>query len=382
MEEPLKFSYMELYRMTDKKSIPQLRMKFIRAYNQGVSVSEIARRFNTSRNVINKWVKRCEHSGSDALSDKSRKPKHSPNKTDESIQQKILELRAKTSWGRKRLSKALGINQWTVRNVLRQNHVKKNSKQRRVFYPAHWAWEVKLPFSLAQVDTKHILDKAAIGKYNYTHFSRLHLPPYQWTFLDAITRFRFLAFSYELTQTNGLLFVAAVMSWLRSWSIVEQVHWQEDWGQEFGGDDYNKLNSLNEKYYKPFNAVLNRAPKGRKGYQGRVERSHRTDDEEFYLPIIPKVNSTEEFINYAKLWQYYYNSKRYHFGYKMDGKTPLERLNEYGFNFSDTFSLFPILILDNLSTKLVKNYNSFFLPGNDLLAPYIIGKIMKIPLII
>lgn len=356
--------------MTDKKSIPQLRMKFIRAYNQGVSISEIARRFNTSRNVINKWVKRCEHSGSDALSDKSRKPKHSQNKTDESIQQRILELREKTNWGRKRLSKALGINQWTIRNVLRQNHVKKNRKQRRVFYPAHWAWEVKLPFSLAQVDTKHILDKSAIGKYNYTHFSRLHLPPYQWTFLDAITRFRFLAFSYELTQANGLLFVAAVMSWLRSWSIVNQVHWQEDWGQEFGGDDFNKLNLLNEKYYKPFDAVLNRAPKGRKGYQGRVERSHRTDDEEFYLPIIPKVNSTEEFINYAKLWQYYYNSKRYHFGYKMDGKTPLERLNEYGFNFSDTFSLFPILILDNLSTKLVKKYNSFFLPGNDLLAPY------------
>ena len=97
MEESLKFSYIELFRMTDKKSIPQLRMKFIRAYNQGVSISEIARRFNTSKNVINKWVKCCEHSGSDALSDKSRKPKHSPNKTDEAIQQRILALREKTN---------------------------------------------------------------------------------------------------------------------------------------------------------------------------------------------------------------------------------------------------------------------------------------------
>jgi transposase len=378
MEEPLnKFdklttglSYIELYRMTNKKSIPQLRMKFIRAYNQGISISEIARRFNTSRNVIKKWIKRYEQSGSDALSDQSRKPVHSPNRTDESIQQKVLDLKEKTHWGRKRLSKALGINQWTVRNVLRQNHVKKKSKQRKVFYPAHWAWEVKLPFALAQVDTKHILDKSAIGTHNYTHFTRLHLPPFQWTFLDAITRVRFFAFSYELTQANGLLFVAAVMSWLRSWSIYEKVHWQEDWGQEFGGDDYNKLNLLNEKYYKPFNAVLNRAPKGRKGYQGRVERSHRTDDEEFYLPIIPKVNSNEEFINFAKLWQYYYNSKRSHFGYKMDGKTPLERLNDYGFALPEMFSMFPILILDDHSTTLVKKYDSILLPGNDLLTPY------------
>jgi transposase len=349
-------------------------MKFIRAYNQGISISEIARKFNTSRNVIRKWIKRYEQSGINAISDQSRKPVHSPNRTNESIQQKVLELKQKTNWGRKRLSKALGINQWTIRNVLRQNKVKKNCKQRKVFYPAHWAWEVKLPFSLAQVDTKHILDKSAIGTYNYTHFSRLHLPPYQWTFLDAISRFRFLAFSYELTQANGLLFVAAVMSWLRSWSIVNQVHWQEDWGQEFGGDDFNKLNLINEKYYKPFGAVLNRAPKGRKGYQGRVERSHRTDDEEFYLPVIPKLNSTEDFIDLANLWQYYYNVKRPHFGYKMDGKTPLEKLNNYGFNFSDTFSMFPILILDNHSTNLVKNYDSIILPGNNLLTPYILNR--------
>jgi transposase len=80
-------------------------MKFIRAYNQGISISEIARRFNTSRNIIKKWIKRYEHSGSDALSDKSRKPIHSPKKTDESIQKKILALREKTKWGRKRLSK-------------------------------------------------------------------------------------------------------------------------------------------------------------------------------------------------------------------------------------------------------------------------------------
>ncbi|MBC7189968.1 hypothetical protein H5U35_07170, partial [Candidatus Aerophobetes bacterium] len=46
-----------------------------------------------------------------------------------------------------------------------------------------------------------------------------------------------------------------------------------------------KLKKLNEKYYRPYGAVLGRAPKGRKGYQGRVERSHRTDDEEFYIPL-------------------------------------------------------------------------------------------------
>jgi len=31
---------------------------------------------------------------------------------------------------------------------------------------------------------------------------------------------------------------------------------------------------------------LKKCPKGRKGYQGRVERSHGIDDEEFYLPYL------------------------------------------------------------------------------------------------
>jgi len=34
--------------------------------------------------------------------------------------------------------------------------------------------------------------------------------------------------------------------------------------------------------------------KGRKGYQGRVERSHRTDDEEFFLPCLGRMKTVEE----------------------------------------------------------------------------------------
>jgi len=78
---------------------------------------------------------------------------------------------------------------------------------------------------------------------------------------------------------NGLCFGALVMSWLRAWGIETEVDWQEDWGPEFGGENPEHLEKLDAKYYRPFGARLRRAPKGRKGYQGRVERSHRTDDD-------------------------------------------------------------------------------------------------------
>ena len=59
-------------------------------------------------------------------------------------------------------------------------------------------------------------------------------------------------------------------------------------GSEFEGENPEHLAKLDEKYYRPFGAKLRRAPKGRKGYQGRVERSHRVDDEEFFLPVFGK----------------------------------------------------------------------------------------------
>jgi len=54
-----------------------------------------------------------------------------------------------------------------------------------------------------------------------------------------------------------------------------EVQWQEDRGSEFGGENPHYLAKLDETYYRPFGARLCRAPKGMKGYQGRVERSHR-----------------------------------------------------------------------------------------------------------
>jgi len=41
-----------------------------------------------------------------------------------------------------------------------------------------------------------------------------------------------------------------------------------------------------------------------KGYQGRVERSHRIDDEESYIPCLGKVTIAEVFPALAQEWQW------------------------------------------------------------------------------
>jgi hypothetical protein len=139
------------------------------------------------------------------------------------------------------------------------------------------------------------------------------------------------------------------MSWLRAWGIEVEVDWQEDWGSEFGGENPEHLAKLDEKYYRPFGARLRRAPKGRKGYQGRVERSHRTDDEEFFIPCLGRVKTVEEFLGRAQNWQYYYDVERPHFGVGMNGKSPLEKLRELGCELPDEFACFPVILLDEVA---------------------------------
>ena len=109
---------------------------------------------------------------------------------------------------------------------------------------------------------------------------------------------------------------------------------------------------------------MKKCPKGRKGYQGRVERSHGIDDEEFYLPNLLEIKNEEEFLNFGRKWIYWYNTGRPHFGDKMNGKTPYEKLKESGYNLPIEFCAFPPVILDKISPSLVLNFSKK--GGNDL----------------
>lgn len=276
-------------------------------------------------------------------------------------------MRRKTGYGRQRLSfylardEGIKLSPNTIRHVLRRAGYRGRRRPRRAFYPAHWAWANKQPFSLAQVDTKDVLDKGTLGTKRWQHMLEYALPRYQWTFCEARSRFRFLAGSEELTLTNGVAFMKLVMAWLHDWGIKTTVQWQEDWGTEFGGDNPQKLGELDQQHYQPFGARLARIPKGRKGYNGRVERSHLTDDYEFYIPCLLRIFSKRGWLNKLQAWQYVYNVKRIHFGYDMNEQTPLAKLRELGYNVDERFAMFPVLLLDNISSNFITT------PGNDVL---------------
>jgi len=93
-------------------------------------------------------------------------------------------------------------------------------------------------------------------------------------------------------------------------------------------------------YYRPLGARLKKCAKGRKGYQGKVERSHGIDDEGFYLPYLLEIKNEEGFLNFGRKWIYWYNTGRPHFEDKMNGKTPYEKLKNLDIIYLLDFVLF------------------------------------------
>lgn len=85
-----------------------LRKEFIMLFNQaGVNKSALCRHFGISRKTGQKWLQRYEKEGDKGLTDRSRRPHHSPNKTDHGIEQNILALRDQTGWGGRKLHRRL-----------------------------------------------------------------------------------------------------------------------------------------------------------------------------------------------------------------------------------------------------------------------------------
>jgi hypothetical protein len=280
-------------------------------------------------------------------------------------------LWARTPGPLSRSARGPGLSPYHPSHPASSSLTREKHKRRKPLYPAHWAWNVKEPFALIQTDAKDILDKGALETRRWQHIRTQHLPRYQWTACDGRTRLHFLAYSHHLNRTNGVAFMVLVLLWLRAHGVGASVTVQTDWGEEFGGDNQEQIQKLGARFLAPLHGTLCRYPMCRKGYHGRVERSHRTDDEEFYHPYLLQIGDTPSFLSWAARWAYFYNVLCPHFGNDMGRRTPLAMLKELGYHGREHIAVLPPILLDAVSTDLLMACDAE--NGNDLLAFYRTG---------
>ncbi len=137
---------------------------------------------------------------------------------------------------------------------------------------------------------------------------------YQFTAIDDCTRIRVLKIYDACNQASAIRFVDEVLRRLPFRVLVIQT----DNGAEFQSRFHWHLESLDIRhvYIRPKTPHLN----------GKVERSHRVDEQEFYQ-LLDKGGVSDNihlFNDKLREWEDYYNYHRPHGA--LDGQTPFERL--------------------------------------------------------
>ena len=322
----------------------------------GGNIAGTARVFGINRPVVYDILKK-ERDGD--LSDRPRVPKHQPNKTPDEIEDKVIEAKNKTRLGPERLSRYLlkyeevHVPAGTIRHILRRNKHRirrkiasyRRRKEKREFVD----WYSAKPFEIVQMDIKFIRDQKALTKEQIIHLDRYEIPNYQWGALDVNTRFKLIAYSREKSWTNGLCFYLWVISWLRSHGVTCEIAFTVDNGEEFGGKSWLKIKEL-RKLLKGFGCRLIQNRKGHPEENAHLERSHRTDDDEFYIPRVFNIRSEEELLDEALGYIYYYNNVREHSS--LNYETPYQRLKQQLPAMDDRIRYIQPLILDEASVKL------------------------------
>lgn len=162
--------------------------------------------------------------------------------------------------------------------------------------------EIRVPGQSVQVDVKHLKLGAR----------RL----YQFTAVDEATRYRVLKIYAHNSIKSAIAFVEEVRRRLPV--AIQRI--QTDHGSEFGTDFTWRLHDL---------GILHRQiPRGSPETDGKVERSHRTDEDEFYRQ--GTFRTLQQLVKQLRGWEHEYNHRHLHLA--LGRKTPAERLCELRFS--------------------------------------------------
>jgi len=167
-------------------------------------------------------------------------------------------------------------------------------------------WYSAKPFEIVQVDLQYIRGPKALSEGQIIHLDRYNIPHYQWSALDVHSWFKLIACSREKSWTNGLCWYLWVISWLRSHGVKSSIVFTVDNGEEFGGKTWLKVREL-RKLISGFGCRLIQHHKDHCEETAHLERSHRTDDDEFCIPRVMATKSEADLLHESMRYIYHYD---------------------------------------------------------------------------
>ena len=291
------------------------------SYKHGVTKAAI--KFKMHRKTIYRWREKYDGTAQ-SLKNKSRRPHSHPNQHTKEEMKKIKDYKYKNRetglvvlWVKLRKAGYKRSITSLYRVMQREGIYRKTPSKKKEYEPKPYE-QMTYPGERVQVDVKYVPKKSLTKEVIEQDGGY-----YQYTGIDEYTRKRVLWASKEQSTSASTEFIGIMMKKFKF--KIECI--QTDNGFEFT----NRLNWQGTKKKTMFEKKLEELgirhklikPKTPR-HNGKVERSHRKDQERFYYNKV--FCSFEDFKNRLKYWEKEYNN----FPMKPLGwKSPNEKLKEY-----------------------------------------------------
>jgi transposase InsO family protein len=282
-----------------------------------VKLKDVAKLFPGGKRTLERWVANYRKFGETGLVPRSTRPKSQPNETPIRIKERIIELRKETKLCAKKLNYKLkkeniNIHDRTIGKIIKLEGLTRKYRTRKLKYKY-----IKVPLAkgdLVEVDIKYVPDLIENKRY------------YQFTAIDCASRWRYLEIYDDFGNGSAINFLNKLVD-VADFRIRAI---KTDNGSSFTNRYTGYLKSsdpLNPRLH-PFdiecqkhNIIHYLIDPGKPAQNGKVERSHRTDQEMFYNRH--KFKTVLELKQAIREWNKQYNNLEH---CALNGLTPNEAL--------------------------------------------------------
>lgn len=282
-----------------------------------ITIKQMVKVCPFSERSLKYWLSNYRKHGKSSLANKSTRPKSHPNETPIREKERIIELRKKTKLCAQKLNykfkkEGMDIGTRTIGKIIKQEGLVRKYRTRKLKYKY-----IKVPLThgeLVEIDIKYVPRRVKNKRY------------YQFTAIDCASRWRYLEIYDDMGNGNAIRFLNKVIK-MAPFNIRAI---KTDNGSCFtnrytgylkSADPINpRLHPLDIECQK-LNIIHYLIDPGKPAQNGKVERSHRTDQEMFYdRRNFKTVLGLKRAI---KQWNNQYNNLEH---CALDGLTPNEAL--------------------------------------------------------
>jgi len=246
--------------------------------NKEIKLVDAAKVFLGGKRTLERWVAAYRQAGEVGLIPRSTRPRSQPNETPIRIKERIIELRKDKGRCAKKINyrlkkEGVAVSDRLVGKVLKIEGLTRKYRVRKLKYKY-----IKVPLAkgdLMEIDIKYVPDLISGKQY------------YQFTAIDCASRWRYLEIYDNFGNGSAIDFLSKLIA-VTDFRIRAV---KTDNGSSFTNryTGYQKsADPLNPRLH-PFdlecqklNIIHYLIDPGKPNQNGRVERSHRTDQEMFY----------------------------------------------------------------------------------------------------